>query len=165
PLPFPLAMKEKLVLLLWKCRRATQELQFCKQCLAEISRGGSSAKTFGTTALINHLKAKHPEQHAQFERATAAVASKRKAPSSTHTQSVAAVFEKTKKFGRTERGERVQRQKESAPRRQYVCPHSLTCLKRSSRKTTQMPGRQRVPLLNSWTLTCQKSPSPGVTIL
>lgn len=45
--------------------------------------------------------------------------------------------------------------KESVPQRQYMRPHSLTCSKKSSRKTTQIPGR-RVHMLNSWTVTCQK---------
>ena len=71
----------------------------CRQCSAELSRGEKSAKTFSTTCLIHHLKSKHPGQYAEYERDTAAAATKRKVclPSS-HTPSVADVFQKAKKF-------------------------------------------------------------------
>ena len=50
--------------------------------------------------MIHHLKSKHPRQHEEYERDTTAAATKRKVglPSS-HTPSVADVFEKAKKFG------------------------------------------------------------------
>ena len=49
--------------------------------------------------MIHHLKSKHPGRHADYERDTAAAATKRKVclPSS-HTPSVADVFQKAKKF-------------------------------------------------------------------
>ena len=71
-------------------------------CSAQLSRGGTSAKSDSTTSLINHLKSKHIEKHAEYEKDTAG---KRKLEShspglsaSTSTPSVAAVFEKAKKF-------------------------------------------------------------------
>ncbi|KAK0140006.1 Zinc finger BED domain-containing protein 4 [Merluccius polli] len=86
----------------WRYFKVENEkrIAVCSECSVEISRGGSSAKTFGTTSFINHLRAKHPEQHAQYERETSAAA-KRKAPCpSTPTLSVANFFEKTKKFAK-----------------------------------------------------------------
>ncbi len=67
----------------------------CKTCNAEISRGGASAKTFFTSGLIYHLKSKHPDRYAEYERNAA---QKRKTPPSTPTPSVADVFEKARKF-------------------------------------------------------------------
>ncbi len=40
----------------------------CKTCNAEISRGGASAKTFSTSGLIHHLKSKHFDRYAEYER-------------------------------------------------------------------------------------------------
>lgn len=67
----------------------------CKTCNAEISRGGASAKTFSTSGLIYHLKSKHSDRYAEYERNAA---QKRKTPPSTPTPSVADVFEKARKF-------------------------------------------------------------------
>ncbi|XP_073671353.1 zinc finger BED domain-containing protein 4-like [Paramisgurnus dabryanus] len=75
----------------------------CRHCSAELSRGGASAKTYSTSSLIYHLKSKHPEHHAEYEKdtaaATATAAAKRKvAPGPTPTPSVADFLEKAKKF-------------------------------------------------------------------
>ncbi|RXN03340.1 zinc finger BED domain-containing 4-like protein [Labeo rohita] len=70
-------------------------IAICKTCNAEISRGGASAKTFSTSGLIYHLKSKHPDRCAEYERNTA---QKRKTPPSTPTPSVVDVFEKARKF-------------------------------------------------------------------
>ncbi|XP_067300896.1 zinc finger BED domain-containing protein 4-like [Pseudorasbora parva] len=76
----------------------------CKHCSAELSRGGASAKTYSTSSLIYHLKSRHPEHHAEYEKdaaaAAATAAAKRKVPppSLTHTPSVADFLEKAKKF-------------------------------------------------------------------
>jgi len=67
----------------------------CKTCNAEISRGGASANTFSTSGLIYHLKSKHSDRYAEYERNAA---QKRKTPPSTPTPSVADVFEKARKF-------------------------------------------------------------------
>ncbi len=67
----------------------------CTTCNAEISRGGASAKTFSTSGLIYHLKSKHSDRYAEYERN---VAQKRKTPPSTPTPSVADVFEKARTF-------------------------------------------------------------------
>ncbi|XP_073718457.1 zinc finger BED domain-containing protein 4 [Misgurnus anguillicaudatus] len=76
----------------------------CRHCSAELSRGGASAKTYSTSSLIYHLKSRHPEHHAEYEKdtaaATATAAAKRKvAPGpGTPTPSVADLLEKAKKF-------------------------------------------------------------------
>ncbi len=67
----------------------------CKTCNAEISRGGASAKTFSMSGLIYHLKSKHSDRYAKYERNAA---QKRKTPPSMPTPSVADVFEKARKF-------------------------------------------------------------------
>ncbi len=67
----------------------------CKTCNAKISRGGASAKTFSTSGLIYHLKSKHSDRFAEYERNAA---QKRKMPPSTPTPSVADVFVKARKF-------------------------------------------------------------------
>ncbi len=67
----------------------------CKTCNAEISRGGASAKTFSTSGLIYHLKSKHSDHYAEYERNAA---QKRKTPPSTPTPSVADGFEKARTF-------------------------------------------------------------------
>ncbi len=72
-----------------------QTTRICKTCNAEISRGGASAKTFSTSGLIYHLKSKHSDRYAEYERNAA---QKRKTPPSTPTPSVADVFEKARKF-------------------------------------------------------------------
>ena len=40
----------------------------CNKCKQNISRGGKDAKTYGTTNLTVHLRAKHTESHAEFEK-------------------------------------------------------------------------------------------------
>ncbi len=40
----------------------------CKTCNAEMSRGGASAKTFSTSGLMYHLKSKHSDRYAEYER-------------------------------------------------------------------------------------------------
>ena len=70
-------------------------IAICKNCKAEISRGGASGKSFFTLGLIYHLKSKHPDCHSQYEYNTAR---KRKINPSTPTSSVADVFEKARKF-------------------------------------------------------------------
>ncbi len=67
----------------------------CKTCNAEISRGGASAKAFSTSGLFYHLKSKHSNRYAEYERN---VAQKRKTPPSTPTPSVVDVFEKARMF-------------------------------------------------------------------
>ncbi|XP_056391730.1 zinc finger BED domain-containing protein 4-like isoform X2 [Hyla sarda] len=64
----------------------------CNICSAEISKGGAVARHFSTTGLIYHLKARHPNQHAEYSQAT-----KLKTPTST-TPSIATAFERVKKF-------------------------------------------------------------------
>lgn len=66
----------------------------CKTCNAEISRVGASAKTFSKSGLIYHLKSKHSDLYAEYERNAA---QKRKMPPSKPTPSVADVFEKARK--------------------------------------------------------------------
>ncbi len=39
-----------------------------KTCNAETSRGAASAKTFSTSGLIYHLKSKHSDRYAEYER-------------------------------------------------------------------------------------------------
>ena len=39
----------------------------CLSCELKISRGGNNTRTYGTTNLVLHLKAKHLELHAEFE--------------------------------------------------------------------------------------------------
>ena len=33
----------------------------CNTCSNKISRGGSNPRSYGTTGLVNHLRARHPE--------------------------------------------------------------------------------------------------------
>ena len=40
----------------------------CKLCSNDISRGGSSAKTYNTSNLINHLKRDHPVDFKDYEK-------------------------------------------------------------------------------------------------
>ena len=40
----------------------------CAACELQISRGGKTAKTFGTTNMSVHLRAKHPELYKEFEK-------------------------------------------------------------------------------------------------
>ncbi|KAK0131379.1 Zinc finger BED domain-containing protein 4 [Merluccius polli] len=72
-------------------------IAICKNCNAEISRGGASTKSFSTSGLIYHLKSKHPDCHSQYEKNAA---QKRKINPSTPTPktSVADVFEKARRF-------------------------------------------------------------------
>lgn len=46
----------------------------CNTCSNKISRGGSTARSYGTTALVNHLRAKHPVLHVQYEKECAQAA-------------------------------------------------------------------------------------------
>ena len=39
----------------------------CNTCSNKISRGGNNARSYGTTALVNHLRAKHPTLRVQYE--------------------------------------------------------------------------------------------------
>ena len=38
----------------------------CNTCGQTVSRGGGTLKTFNTTNLVQHLKAKHPTEYAHF---------------------------------------------------------------------------------------------------
>ena len=38
----------------------------CNTCKDSVSRGGSSAKSFNTTNLIDHIKKKHAEEYSQY---------------------------------------------------------------------------------------------------
>ena len=38
----------------------------CNTCSNNISRGCSNARSYGTTALVNHLRGKHPVLHVQY---------------------------------------------------------------------------------------------------
>ena len=40
----------------------------CTACELQISRGGKTAKTFGTTNMAVHLKGKHPKLYTEFEK-------------------------------------------------------------------------------------------------
>lgn len=44
----------------------------CNICKAEVSRGGKSTRTFNTTNIVNHLKAKHHDEYQEYERERAA---------------------------------------------------------------------------------------------
>lgn len=68
----------------------------CCYCGTKLSQGGSPAKTFTTSALFGHLKAKRPEQHVEYEKETAAGA-KKKASGVSGTPSASDGFEKMKK--------------------------------------------------------------------
>ena len=39
----------------------------CNDCLEDVTRGGSSTKSYNTTNLVTHLK-KHPSLHQEYER-------------------------------------------------------------------------------------------------
>ena len=41
----------------------------CRICEQSVSRGGCNTKTYNTTNLVHHLKAKHSEQYVEFEKA------------------------------------------------------------------------------------------------
>ena len=41
----------------------------CRICKQSVSRGGCNTKTYNTTNLVQHLKAKHSEQHVEFKKA------------------------------------------------------------------------------------------------
>jgi len=44
----------------------------CNTCKAEVSRGGKNSKTFNTTNIVNHLKAKHADEYKKYETEKAA---------------------------------------------------------------------------------------------
>ncbi len=75
--------------------RKTHGQRFAKHVMPKFKEGGASAKTFSTSGLIYHLKSKHSDHYAEYERNAA---QKRKAPPSTPTPSVVDVFEKARKF-------------------------------------------------------------------
>ena len=45
----------------------SNKLANCLICSDKISRGGNDARSFGTSALINHLKAKHPTHYTLYK--------------------------------------------------------------------------------------------------
>ena len=67
----------------------------CKNCNAEISRGGASTKSFSTSGLIYHLKSKHPDCHSQYEKNAA---QKRKINPSMPTPSVGTFLKRQEGF-------------------------------------------------------------------
>ena len=55
------------------------KLAKCTACELQISRGGKTAKTFGTTNMSVHLRAKHPELYKEFEKKVEALKEAKKA--------------------------------------------------------------------------------------
>ena len=47
---------------------ADDKFATCAACELQVSRGGKTPKTFGTTNMSVHLKGKHPELYAEFEK-------------------------------------------------------------------------------------------------
>ena len=45
------------------------EFALCRICKQSVSCGGCNTKTYNTTNLVQHLKAKHSEQYVEFEKA------------------------------------------------------------------------------------------------
>ncbi len=85
----------------WKHFKVSEKdtkLSVCRDCSAELSRGGPSAKTYSTTSLIYHLKSRHPERHAEYEKDTATAAAAAKSKVHPPTPSVADFLQKTKRF-------------------------------------------------------------------
>ena len=44
-----------------------QRFAICQQCKNEVSRSGSTVKTFNTSNLINHLRREHPTDFKDYE--------------------------------------------------------------------------------------------------
>ncbi|XP_055063027.2 zinc finger BED domain-containing protein 4-like [Misgurnus anguillicaudatus] len=42
------------------------KIAICKVCKGQVNRGGTTAKTFGTSNLIRHLKIHHPKEHDEY---------------------------------------------------------------------------------------------------
>ncbi len=75
--------------------RKTHRQRFAKHLMPKFQEGVQSAKTFSTSGLIYHLKSKHSDRYAEYERNAA---QKRKTPPSMPIPPVADVFEKARKF-------------------------------------------------------------------
>ena len=54
---------------IWSYFTIKQDAHFveCNTCKAEVSRGGKNSKTFNTTNIVNHLKAKHINEYKKYE--------------------------------------------------------------------------------------------------
>ncbi len=44
------------------------KIAICNVCKGQVNRGGTTAKTFGTTNLIRHLKVHHPKEHDEYQK-------------------------------------------------------------------------------------------------
>jgi hypothetical protein len=53
---------------IWQFFTLAENTKFanCKKCSQAVSRGGTTAKTYNTTNLVNHLKKNHADEYEQF---------------------------------------------------------------------------------------------------
>lgn len=51
----------------FKVSERNQHFAICQDCKNEVSRGGSTVKTFNTSNLINHLRREHPTDFKDYE--------------------------------------------------------------------------------------------------
>ena len=58
--------------IIWQFFTLAENTKFskCKKCGQDVSRGGTRAKTYNTTNLLNHLKKKHADKYEQYSKSS-----------------------------------------------------------------------------------------------
>lgn len=58
--------------IIWQFFTLAENTKFakCKKCGRDVSRGGTTAMTYNTTNLVNHLKKKHADEYEQYSKSS-----------------------------------------------------------------------------------------------